>query len=125
MAVLLTGSVLFANAQTATKSPDQRAARQVKMLQKNLNLDATQSDKISAILTTRATKVDSLRSNPSADKRSNRQALKALMQTTDDQVNAVLTPDQQQTYAKLKEERKSRIKKGADQTQDTPPPSKG
>lgn len=121
IAGLLAGSVMFANAQILTKSPDKRVAHQVKALQKGLNLDATQAEKINTILLARATTVDSLRANNS-DKKTNRQAIKALMQTSEAQVNAVLTADQQKTYIQLKEERKAKMKKrGGSQSTDTPP----
>jgi protein CpxP len=122
IAGLLAGSVMFANAQILTKkSPDKRVAHQMKALQKNLNLDAAQAEKINTILLARATKVDSLKAN-TADKKANRQAIKGLMQSSEEQVNAVLTADQQKTYVQLKESRKGKMKKrGGDQTTDTPP----
>ncbi|MGF7078148.1 hypothetical protein [Mucilaginibacter sp. UYCu711] len=122
IAGLLAGSVMFANAQLLTKSPDKRVTHQMKALQKNLNLDATQAEKINTILLARATKVDSLKANTTDDKKANRQAIKALMQTSEDQVNAVLTADQQKTYVQLKETRKAKMKKrGGDQTTGTQP----
>ncbi|NNU34656.1 hypothetical protein HK413_12315 [Mucilaginibacter sp. S1162] len=95
IAGLLAGSVMFANAQILTKSPDKRVTHQLKALQKNLNLDAAQAEKINTILLARANKVDSLRANTTDDKKTNRQAIKVLMQTSEEQVNAVLTADQQ------------------------------
>ncbi len=122
VAGLLAGSVMFANAQILTKkSPDKRVTHQLKALQKNLNLDAAQAEKINTILLARATKVDSLKAN-TADKKANRQAIKALMQTSDEQVNAILTADQQKTYVQLKESRKAKMKKhNGDQTMDKQP----
>ncbi|MES2374992.1 MAG: hypothetical protein V4553_00345 [Bacteroidota bacterium] len=122
IAGLLAGSVMFANAQILAKSADQRVTHQMKALQKNLNLDATQAEKINTILLARANKVDSLKANNTGDKKANRQTLKALMVSTDEQVNAVLTADQQKTYAQFKESRKGKMKKrGGDQSTDTPP----
>jgi hypothetical protein len=110
IAGLLTGSVLFANAQILDKSPQKRVSHQMKTLQKNLNLGASQSEKINNILLARATKVDSLKAN-SSDKKANRKALKALAQTSEEKVVAVLNADQQKSYAKLKETRKAKAKK--------------
>jgi Spy/CpxP family protein refolding chaperone len=121
IAALLAGSVMFANAQLLTKSADQRVGHQMKALQKNLNLDAAQSEKINTILLARANKVDSLKANNTGDKKANRQTIKALMQSTEERVNAVLTADQQKTYVQLKETRKAKMQKRGDQTMDAPP----
>jgi hypothetical protein len=123
IAGLLAGSVMFANAQILTKkSPEKRVTHQLKALQKNLNLDAAQAEKINTILLARVTKVDSLKANTTDDKKANRQAIKVLMQSSEEQVNAVLTTDQQKTYVQLKESRKDKMKKrGGDKTLDTPP----
>jgi Spy/CpxP family protein refolding chaperone len=121
IAGLLAGSVMFANAQLLTKSADQRVGHQMKALTKNLNLDATQSEKISTILMARATKVDSLRSNTTDDKKANRRAIKVLMQSSEEQVNAVLTADQQKKYVQLKEIRNAKMKKRGDKDMTTPP----
>ena len=126
IAGLLAGSVMFANAQILAKSADQRVTHQMKALQKNLNLDAAQAEKINTILLARANKVDSLKANNTGDKKANRQTLKALMQTTEEKLNAVLTADQQKTYAQFKESRKGKMKKrGDDKATDTPPTTKG
>jgi hypothetical protein len=119
IAGLLAGSVLFANAQILDKSPEKRVSHQMKALQKNLNLDANQSEKINSILLARATKVDSLKAN-SSDKKANKKALKALAQTSEEKVVAILNADQQKSYAKLKEMRKEKAKKHGGTKMDEP-----
>ncbi|MFD2146688.1 hypothetical protein [Mucilaginibacter antarcticus] len=119
IAGLLTGSALFANAQLLDKSPEKRVNHQMKALEKNLKLDASQSEKITNILTARAGKVDSLKAN-NADKKANRKALKALAQTSEEKINSVLTADQQKSYAKLKETRKAKAKKQGNAAMDEP-----
>jgi hypothetical protein len=119
IAGLLTGSVLFANAQVLNKTPEKRVSHQMKALQKNLNLDASQSEKINTILLSRVTKMDSLKAN-SSDKKANRKAIKALAQTSEEKVLAVLNADQQKSYAKLKEARKAKAKKYGGSSMDEP-----
>ena len=120
IAGLLTGSVLFANAQILDKSPEKRVSHQIKALQKTLSLDANQSEKIKTILLARATTVDSVKAS-STDKKANKKVLKALALTAEEKVTAVLNAEQQKTYAKLKETRKGKAKKhsGADMNQPT------
>ncbi len=110
IAGLLTGTALFANAQITQKSPEKRVNHQMKALQKNLNLDASQSEKISTIITARVAKLDSLKANNS-DKKANKKAMKALAQVSEEKINAVLNTDQQKSYAKLKEANKAKAKK--------------
>jgi hypothetical protein len=119
IAGLLTGSALFANAQILDKSPQKRASHQMKALQKNLALDASQSEKINNILLARANKVDSLKTNNS-DKKANRKALKLLAQTSEEKINSVLNAEQQKSYAKLKETKKSKAKRHVKAAMDEP-----
>lgn len=119
IAGLLTGSALFANAQILDKSPEKRASHQMKALQKNLNLDATQSEKINTVLLARANKVDSLKANNS-DKKANRKALKMLAQTSEEKINSILNTEQQKSYAKLKDTRKAKVKKHTGAKMDEP-----
>jgi hypothetical protein len=50
------------------------------------------------------TALDSLRTNPSADKKADNQARRAINQDADGKIYAVLTTDQQVAYAQWKQE---------------------
>ncbi len=94
----LVAMVAMAHAQPAQKSPDERAARITKMLTKRLNLTADQATQVNAIYLTRATKVDSLRSNQSPDKKLNRLTMKTIVMSTHQRMMAVLNDSQKQQY---------------------------
>ena len=95
----IAGLSLAANAQTAKKSPEQRAAHITKALQKRLNLSQQQAVQINQALLTQATRIDSLKSNPSADKKSNQLAAKSIRLAAQTQVVAVLNDEQKQKFA--------------------------
>jgi len=85
-------------------SPTQRAARQLTVLQKKLNLNQDQVIQLRMILLRLNTALDSLRTNLSADKKADNQARRAINQDADGKIYAVLTTDQQVAYAQLKQE---------------------
>jgi Spy/CpxP family protein refolding chaperone len=85
-------------------SPTVRASRQLTMMQKKLNLNQDQVIKLRMILLTLNVSLDSLRSNPSADKKANNQARRAINQDADGKIYALLTTDQQVAYAQWKQE---------------------
>ena len=107
---LLAGSACLANAQISKKSAEQRAAHQTKKLQKQLNLTADQAGKVNTILYNQATRMDSLKANPSIDKRTDQLTRKTIVLTTASKMSEVLNPDQQQAYQKLMEMRKQKHK---------------
>jgi hypothetical protein len=74
------------------------------MMQKKLNLNQDQVIKLRMILLTLNVSLDSLRSNPSADKKANKQARRAINQDADGKIYALLTTDQQVAYAQWKQE---------------------
>ncbi len=100
-------------------SPTQRAARQLTTLQKQLNLNQDQVIKLRMVLLNLNVSLDSLRSNPSGNKKSDNQARRAITQDADGKIYAVLTTDQQVAYAEWKKEMQMRrqlnrsAKKGA------------
>ncbi|HEV3410921.1 MAG TPA: hypothetical protein VG101_00525 [Puia sp.] len=89
-------------------SPPERAARQLNTLQKNLNLNQDQVIKLRMVLLRLNIALDSLRTNPSGDKKSDNQARRAITQDADGKIYAVLTIDQQLAYAKWKQEQQLR-----------------
>ncbi len=119
MLLLITGFAVCAKAQDTTKvkrSPQERAVRMGKMMEKRLNLTADQSKQINAILAERATKEDALK----GQKGTKAEKIKAVADA-DAKIDAILTPDQRKLYAALKESAKEKgmgKKAGA-----TPPPA--
>jgi hypothetical protein len=89
-------------------SPTLRAAHQLTVLQKKLNLTQDQVIKLRMVLLNLNIALDSLRTNPSTDKKANNQARRAINQDTDGKIYALLTTDQQVAYAKWKQEQQLR-----------------
>src|SRR5580658_179511 len=71
---------------------------------KKLNLNQDQVIRLRMVLLNFNVALDSLRTNPSADKRANNQARRAISQDADGKIYAVLTTDQQVAYAQWKQE---------------------
>jgi len=93
-----------ASPQKQVVSPTVRAARQLTMLQKKLNLNQDQVIRLRMVLLNLNVALDSLRTNPSPDKRTSNQARRAIAQDADGKIYAVLTTDQQVAYAQWKQE---------------------
>jgi hypothetical protein len=89
-------------------SPEDRA----KQLQTQLNLSADQTTKITAILKTSAAKRDSIRTAANGDRDAMMQAMRPLMQSTNDQIKAILTADQATAYQKMLDEQRARMQNG-------------
>jgi hypothetical protein len=85
-------------------SPTQRAARQLTTLQKKLDLNQDQVIQLRMVLLRLNVALDSLHTNPSADKKADNQARRAINQDADGKIYAVLTTDQQVAYAQWKQE---------------------
>jgi Spy/CpxP family protein refolding chaperone len=90
--------------QHRTPDPQKMAAR----LARRLGLNDEQSTKIGSILQSRQQQLAAIRSDNSLAPPDRRAKLRAIQQDTDAQIDAVLTPDQQQQYAALKENIKAR-----------------
>jgi hypothetical protein len=84
--------------------PTERAARQLTALQKRLNLSQDQVIKLRPILLRLNVALDSLRSNPSGDKKSDNQSRRAITQDADVKTYALLNTDQQVAYTKWKQD---------------------
>ncbi len=87
-------------------------ADQAKQLQTQLTLTDDQTTKITAILQAQATKRDSIRTASNGDRDAMMQAMRPLMQATQTQIKAVLTPDQATAYQKMLDERRARMQQG-------------
>jgi hypothetical protein len=99
-------------------SPALRAAHQLTTLQKKLNLNQDQVVKLRMILLDLNVSLDSLRTNPSTDRKANNQARRAITQDADGKIYAVLTTDQQVAYAQWKQEQqlKRQLNQAANKT---------
>ena len=103
-------SAVFVHAQTAKKSPDQRAAHITKVLQKRLNLTTDQAQQTNAIYLAQASKMDSLKSNQSPDKKLNHLTERTIMMSTHLQMMAILNNTQKQQYTDFESAIKERKK---------------
>ncbi|MFI5138059.1 MAG: hypothetical protein ACHQIM_09540 [Sphingobacteriales bacterium] len=89
-------------------SPADRA----KQLQTQLKLTDDQTAKITAIYTAQNTKRDSIRTAANGDRDAMMQAMRPLMEATNDKIKAILTPDQAAAYQKIQVERRARMMQG-------------
>ncbi|GAA4920652.1 hypothetical protein GCM10023313_25540 [Mucilaginibacter defluvii] len=116
MMAIVAGLGLAAHAQTEVrphKTAQQKADILSKKMQSELALSQAQSVKVHDILLKQATSVDSLKAaNKTADnKRHNRKAIKAIMETTDKQITGVLNADQVKKYNQLKADKVYKMQK--------------
>ena len=110
IASFIIGIGFMASAQVTKKAPEQRAAHQTKALQKQLSLSQDQATKVHTALFTAATRLDSLKSNPSSDKKANQLSAKSIKLQAKKQVIAVLNDSQKQKFAILEKMRKEKHK---------------
>ena len=113
----------MAHAQLPEKSPDKRAAHVTKTLQKMLNLTADQASQVNAVFLAQIGQMDSLKANPSTDKKGDHLTKKSIKIATDQQMMNILNPDQQKQYMqweKMKED-KEHQKKAAEPEPVSPP----
>jgi len=89
-------------------SPTVRAAHQLTTLQKKLSLNQDQVIKLRMILLNLNIALDSLRTNPSTDKKTNNKARRAITQDADGKIYPLLTTDQQVAYAQWKQDQQQR-----------------
>lgn len=102
MLIMALGFAGLASAQDTVKvkkSPEQKAEHMTKTLHKKLKLTAEQTKQVSAILTERATKMET---------KEGRVAKMRALKDADDKIEAVLTDDQKKVYAEIKENKKKR-----------------
>jgi len=109
MLSFLVGVSVAAKAQFLKKSPEQRANHITRVLQKKLNLTADQSVKIKFTFLTQATRMDSLKSNLSPDKKTNRLTAKLILLGTQKNVMAVLDDNQQKQFIKWEKIRRQKF----------------
>jgi len=90
------------------KSPPQRAAQQLNVLAKQLNLNQGQVIQLRMILLNKVIALDSINNNPSGDPKADGRARKTINQDADGRIYSLLNTDQQLQYAQWKEEQKQR-----------------
>lgn len=106
----------FAQTRTApvgaTKTPAERAERQTRALTKQLGLSAEQEPKVESILQAQMTEMQALSEKyPAGSRRGMGPELKATKARYDEQLKAVLTPEQ---FAKLEQLRQERMQQMRD-----------
>jgi protein CpxP len=89
-------------------SPEDRA----KQMQTQLKLTDDQTTKVTAILKTQATKMDSVRTSANGDRSAMRTAMAPIRETTNTQIKAILTPEQATAYQKMQDEMRARMQGG-------------
>ena len=111
LALIFSGSLLFAQqpqpqppeAQAATAAPARAPSprRQTMKLAKDLNLTPDQASKLEPILANRDQQIAALRSNAALAPADVRKQMRAIRQSTQQQLNSVLTPDQMQQFRSI------------------------
>lgn len=104
------GLSVVANAQFMKRSPEKRAAHMTRKLQKKLNLSLEQAKEVNALLFTQATRMDSLKSVTSTDKKAKHLAARSIRLETKKRIVAVLTEEQKQRFMAWEKARKERHK---------------
>ncbi|MDB5091411.1 MAG: hypothetical protein JWR09_5405 [Mucilaginibacter sp.] len=110
IASFIIGIGFMVSAQVTKKTPEQRAAHQTKALQKRLNLSQEQATQVHTVFLTEITRMDSLKSNLSNDKKANQLNAKSIKLEAKKQVIAVLNDSQKQKFATLEKMRKEKHK---------------
>ncbi|HXB93263.1 MAG TPA: hypothetical protein VNU72_13280 [Puia sp.] len=92
-------------------SPQKKAAHQLVVLQKQLDLTQDQVMQVRILLLNQAISLDSLKTNASGNKKSDRYDHRKIAQSTDQQIKSLLTDDQKKRYDAWKAEQKQKGKK--------------
>jgi Spy/CpxP family protein refolding chaperone len=88
------------------------AADRAKQMQTQLKLTDDQTAKITAILQTQQTKMDSVRTAANGDRDAMRAGMMPIRTATTTQIKALLTPDQATAYQKMLDEQRARMQQG-------------
>ncbi|MBS1660580.1 MAG: hypothetical protein JST68_05970 [Bacteroidetes bacterium] len=92
-------------------TPTQRVDRQLNTLTKKLNLTPDQVTQLRPILLNQAMTMDSLRTHPSGNRRSDMTGRREVLQDTDSKIEALLTDDQKKLYQEWKEEQRKTMQR--------------
>jgi len=99
------------NNQTANKppiNPQQKAANQLKNINKTCNLTKDQMPKVEQILLTSITALENAKKEETAFRETHSESVKAVSNEEESQLKSVMTPMQYQKYIDMKEARKER-----------------
>jgi Spy/CpxP family protein refolding chaperone len=112
--ILLTCCLLLGIAAASHAQGMQRmsAEDRAKNLQTQLKLTDDQTAKVTAIYKAQAAKRDSIRTAANGDRDAMRAAMMPLMQSTNAQIKALLTPDQATAYDKYLADQRARMQQG-------------
>jgi protein CpxP len=125
MAVLLTVGFVGAKSYAQTDAPAPAPApmqaepaprtpptpeKMVAMMTVKLGLTPDQQAKILPIIADRQQQMQALRADTSSRPMQRQKKAKSLMESTNKQINAVLTPDQQKQFAAMEEQMKEQMK---------------
>lgn len=102
MCCFLIGFTAITKAQGGMRMSAEERAKQ---LQTQLKLTDDQTAKVTAIYKAQRAKMDSIRTAANGDRDAMRSAMMPLMKSTNEQVKAVLTPEQATEYDKIQQER--------------------
>jgi len=95
----------------ATKTPAERAERQTQALTSQLGLSAEQEPKVESILQAQLTEMQALNEKyPAGNRRGMAPELKATKAKYDEQLKAVLTPEQFTKLEQLRQERRQQLR---------------
>jgi periplasmic protein CpxP/Spy len=118
--ILMTGSTLIpAQAQSpdyaapptsTTDTPGRSAQDVVDMLAKKLSLNDDQKAKILPIIADRRQKIQDVRNDATLRPRERMRQVKGILADSDKSINALLTPEQQSTYAQVELQMKAKAK---------------
>lgn len=112
VAVMLTASVAFTQAQPRRMNPEDAAKRQTEMLEKKLSLSAEQKQKVYDIMLASSKSRDSLMTavrDGNGDRQAAFSKMKDLQAANDVKLGAVLNDTQKADYKKWVEERQARM----------------
>jgi protein CpxP len=120
LVILMTGSTMIpAQAQSpddpssptsATDTPGRSANDVVDILAKKLSLTDEQKAKILPIIADRRQKIQEVRNDSTLRPRQRMGQVKGILADSDKTINALLTPEQQSTYAQIEQEMKAQAK---------------
>lgn len=106
---LTAGSAAAQNRPNRDRSPEQFIERRIERLDQQLDLTDAQQTQIRGILEKQAQDMKEHLADSKTDRDANRAYMHSQIEQTDQAISAVLTPEQQQEYAKLKADRKARF----------------
>ena len=99
----------------------QDTGKRVQHLTKKLNLSSDQQSKIKGILDQQQTQFQSLHQDSSMSRQDRHAKMMDLRKSTDDQIRAVLNPDQQKTFDEMRQKQMERMRQHKEREQGSAP----